>query len=518
MIPHTVSKDAQHARRVCRARRSGPSAAPIGAKRPIAARGTWTGRDSAHPCTSFFGPATIGFLSGQIGWSDMGRASLLWAILLLLPVAAAQPTEPGIYNPTASTPTTMYFHINGFQDFPVNTQMPDDRYAETVDRGLVENSGCIETEGQTFTSRSGHTWYGYSSPSIVEYDVDNDGEPRIHQERGISYDVELDGSVVPMFSWYLEASWPEQDLMPADPPAAPPVPEVVVRATLREGDDISVGHSALNVGKIVAIGETAPTLLAGDATQETDHVKVHKIGDRFIYEFTFPLAFDDGSPVIPKDESFNIRVDAFVKNDVCEGPGSQDDSDYLMLDHVLVHSSSAYRPLLKWAVMNPLYIEALHPQFVGDDLAFHTASNSVWGSYDVHGDLESEQPGMDLQINGPTEARSLQKVALQDHTRDHYKHNLAVTAVWLWDYRTDEAEPGLYEVFLKIRNDQDNAEAWAMATFQIGSGGAEVCAKNIGDEELVCQKPESMSKGEESPGIGPVLLLGLLAAFVARRR
>jgi len=55
----------------------------------------------------------------------------------------------------------------------------------------------------------------------------------------------------------------------------------------------------------------------------------------------------------------------------------------LMPNLVRIHSDAAHRPRMEFAVTNPIRIEALHPQFVGDDLVVHTSMNSVWGNYDV---------------------------------------------------------------------------------------------------------------------------------------
>ncbi len=456
--------------------------------------------------------------------SAMQTLSVLTAGVLLLaalPAEAQTTLEPGIYNPTTSTPTTMYMHINGFQDFPINTQKPSDKYAESVQVGLATHSSCVQDPSgtQTFTQASHHTWYGYSSPSIVEYDVDENGKPRIHQERGISYDVQLDGSTTPMFTWYLEGATPNG--LPENGGNHPPIKDVIVRATIREGDDVSVGNSAFNQGEIIAIGQSDPATLAMGSSQgagvENGHVTAEQSNGRWIYKFEFPLEFD--STVIDKDESFNLRVDAFMENPYCPGPGTQDEGDYAMLDYVLVHTSSDYRPNLKWAVMNPLYIEALHPQFVGDDLVIHTASNSPWGSYDVQGDIAIEPP-MKLNIEGPTMPISLNQVALVENTRGHHAHNKAVTATWLWDFQADSAKDGVYTVLFQIKNDQETADATAVATFTIGAGKAEVCAKNVGDDDFVCQQATegAFAAEEESPGLPLIGMLAALGAVLYLRR
>ncbi len=414
----------------------------------------------------------------------------------------------------------MYFHINGFQDFPINTQKPDDRYGADVEIGLATHSGCVSTgpDTQHFTDRSYHTWYGYSSPSYVQYDVDENGQPRIHQERGLSYDIKFDQSVQPTFSWFLMGKSPGK--VDGTDAVHPPMPNVIVRATVREGDDVSVGNAAFNQGNPVAVGQTAPVTLAGSMTQGNENVIAHQVGNTWIYEFTFPLEFQKDK--IDKKESYNIRVDAFMDVPACSGPESAAGGDYAMANFALVHTSRDFRPMLKWNILNPVLIEALHPQFVGDDLVIHTASNSPYGSYDVLGDLKSEQ-AMVLEITGPSTPMSLDQVALVDHSLGHgpEEHFKAVAATWLWDYQADNAVDGKYTVTLRVQNDQQTAEAIAIATFEIGNGKAKICGRNLGETKDTCIEPENAnSAGEEAPGVGFTALVGLLgaAAFVARRR
>ncbi len=442
----------------------------------------------------------------------------LVATLLVASVASAQttPTEPGIYNPSQSTESTLYFHINGFQDFPINTQKPDDRYADAVEVGLATASGCVSdpTGVQKFTDRSYHTWYGYSSPSYVQYDVDENGLPRIHQERGLSYNIELDTGTQPVFRWYMEGKAPGN--LPGADQFHPPIPDVVVRATVREGDDVSVGNAAFNEGAIIAQGESMATTLAGSFTQESESVIAHQVGTSWVYEFIIPLDIEKDQ--VDRRESYNVRVDAFVQNDLCGDPATAEGGDYIFPNFALVHTSSDYRPMLKWNIMNPVVIEALHPQFVGDDLVIHTYSNSPYGSYDVQGDLKSEQPIL-VEIDGPSPAINLAQVALVDHSLGHgpEEHFKAVAATFLWDYQGDQAQDGTYTVTLRVQNDQQTAEAIAVATFNIGAGDAEVCSKNFDETDVNCRKASEVASAppKESPGLGLLTGLGVLAVAAA---
>lgn len=448
-----------------------------------------------------------------------------------MPATAQEDTpEPGIYNPNESTPTKMFFHINGFQDFPTNTQKPDDSFVANPNLGLATHSGCVpDNPATTFGGTSSHTWYGYSSPGYVEYDVEENGQPRYHPERGISFDVDLDESVPPVFTWYLSTqifAGNANDPVP-DPNQVPVVvPNVVLRATIREGDAISVGHEALNQGELIAQAQTAPAHLAADSTVSDDGSVSYQgtVDGQHIYKFEFPLDYNRAS--IDAEESYNIRVDVFMDNPACGEPEGWEDGSYLMLDWVRIHTSPEYRPQLQWNVMNPLRIEFLHPQFIGDDLVVHTSTNSPWGNYDVRGDQASEaQGGLELEITGPTPALSLERVALTARTHEHDHHTEAVDATWVWNYQADNAKQGLYNVVFNVKNDQETAEALAVAQFEIGSGRVTGCGGQQENQAGGCfddVQPDGGAKSsEESPGFGVIAglaILGAIAAVLRRRR
>src|ERR1041385_8001808 len=123
-------------------------------------------------------------------------ALLAMAVVPAARAQAASDVQVGIKNPTTSTPTTLYMHLINFQDFPINTQKPDDKYTDNTALGLfTPTTPCFGDpipNSHPFTEA--HTYYGYSSPSYVEYNFEVDGKPRTHPERGISYDATLDSS------------------------------------------------------------------------------------------------------------------------------------------------------------------------------------------------------------------------------------------------------------------------------------------------------------------------------------
>ncbi|MGB1586613.1 MAG: hypothetical protein ACPHID_06175 [Thermoplasmatota archaeon] len=447
----------------------------------------------------------------------------MWVLLvaaMIVPTAVAQNLEAGFNNPTNTpTPVTMYVHLNDFQDAPINTQKPDDRYAQSSSIGLVQHSqGCFENPGGALLSEPHHTYYSFSSPGYVQYDVDEGGKPRYHNERGISYDVKLAPDDV-NFVWYLETQATSGDNNP-DPNQLPlVVPNVIMRATIREGDDISVGSTAYNEGELVAQGQSEMVTLAAQSTPDNPHVTYIPHDGKHLYEFRFPLSVERNT--VRGDEGFNLRVDVFMDNPLCN---EVDSDEYLMPDFVRVHTSQNYRPTFEWTVLNPIRVEYLHPQAIGDDLVVHASMNSAFGNYDVLGDSGDAGATPMIEITGPSIPVNLEVLTFAEHFGNHgpETHIQAVNAAWGWPTVQEKARPGEYTVSIKIQNDQESAEASAVAKFQIGSnhrvGEVTGCGGNDGDNCLTEEVPENQPV-EESPGLGFVALLGLLGAIgVALRR
>jgi hypothetical protein len=448
-------------------------------------------------------------------------------VLLAAPVSAQDASVPGIFNPGEPSPVTLYMHLIDIQDFPINTQKPDDRWTVSNAVGaLTSTTSCLpdDTPGAD-VSQAWHTAYGYSSPSYVEYDLQEGNKPRVHAERGISYDAHLDPATPFTLYWYMTtqsvASAPGGTL--PDPSQVPVVvPNVVVSASLRAGDGISVDDRAYNTGPLLVHGETIPATLAGDqvlpglpGNAPPAHTKaLSKLGDgRWLYEFAIPMTID--VPVIPRDTGYNLRVDVRMDNPAC--PRGVDEA--LMPNVVRIHSDADHRPRMEFAVTNPIRIEALHPQFVGDDLVVHAAMNAVWGNYDI-AEVNTYTPDvapdwMRLAIDGPTEAKGLYLYDIVQPYNPHYEHQNAVTLAYVWPYKEDAAENGRYAVDLLVRNDQGTATATAHAVFEIGKQVATVC------DEQGCEEETTGPRGTDNQAPGPaaaVAALGLLGLAAAFRR
>jgi hypothetical protein len=439
--------------------------------------------------------------------------------LIILGVAIALPPAHAVVDnrePLESTPTTLYFHVAGFQDFPINTQRPHDNYTTDVIFGPGTNSvSCIHAT-QTTSSQEFHTFYGFLSPGYVEYDYIEDGKPRYHPERGISFDARFDPEFAFKVHWFMEGQATTLELDP-DPNQHPaPIPQVTARATMRGGDLASIQNQAFNAGELLAQGRAGPFQLVGTnsaaingplapLTQPNGTLLVHTSPSGApLYEFVVPL--EQAAESIHHGIGANIRIDVYVDNPACNA-----DEGKLMPNLVRAHTSKDFRPRLELAILNPLRIETLHPEFLGDgSLAFHTAMNSPWGNYDV------DEQDIRLEITGPTAAKSLLLADLVHRTHDHGRHQEAVEATYEWNYASDGAQDGLYTVTLTVANDQGTAEAIATTQIQIGESTLPPCRQDA-PAKTNCVY-QARKEAAQSPAAGAALLLALLVLAALQRR
>lgn len=379
---------------------------------------------------------------------DCMRGVLLLGLLLLAPLAGAQ-DQAGTTNPNQPTPTTLYFHVINVVDMPINTQEPDAAYEQNFSWGpAATTAGCLADAGAATAPLEApyNTWYGYSSPNLVEYGFMTNGMPRVHPERGVSYDVLLDAAATFTLSWYVLVTMPvdgEAGALPAT------VPNLQVRATMRAGESISVDDQAYNSGPILAHGQTQPASMVGEQVVggEGQVRAVRQVGEAWVYEFAIPMTLD--ADVIPRAPGFNVRIDMVVDNPVC---------DNTMVPTFAVHSSKDFRPRMEFSILNPLRIEYLHPQYVGDDLVLHAALNSAWGKYDV------PAANLTLAVRGPGQAEFVQQPqqTLNVYPRDTQSY----TPTWVWANAT-QAPPGLYEIQVTATNLQGTAQVNATAAFEV---------------------------------------------------
>ncbi|HUR25478.1 MAG TPA: hypothetical protein VM327_05640 [Candidatus Thermoplasmatota archaeon] len=454
--------------------------------------------------------------------------SVAIAFLFLGLAPAAQAQNVGITNPEVSTPTTLYMHLIDFQDFPINTQPPDDRFVDATAIGLATHSlNCVDNPPAGGAPlQDNHKYYGYSSPSYVEYNFEQDGKPRTHPERGISYDAVMDSGAPFFLYWYMSTMPYGAPSTPQVPSESAPVviPNVVVKATIRAGDAISVDDTAYDTGPELAGGQTVPATLAGATVQPNTAGQTspdvtpagNSASGAPIFQFKVPMTIT--SPVIPRATGYNLRIDMYV-----EDPAGQcTDKEKFMPNAVKVYTDPTHRPRMELSILDPIRLEYLHPQFVGDDLVIHTSMNSAWGNYDVN---EQDPDGISVSVEGPSPATSLAKAAIVQRTHEHYHHQEAVDITYVWPYKTDRAQNGLYTVTVNFMNDQRSATATGIAQFEIGKGrvigcgGVQEAAQKLNDDCGVDVQEDGVAK-KDSPGFELVGVLGVVAAalFVARRR
>lgn len=424
------------------------------------------------------------------------RVWALLAVLLFIPAASGQ---VGIWNPDESTPVTLWMHCVGLGDCPVNTQQPSETYNDIYENGIIANSqGCQDVPEARIASDRHHTHYGYSSPSYVDYDIDDGGKPRYFPERGITYDVLLDTDVVPVFEWFVATSTPTgQSNLPGI------APQVQVTMTMLASDDISVGYEAINSAAVMGQGSSdAVDLYPGVSHPQVTHYNDDGLD---VYGFKFPIALLQDR--IDRDDSFSMRVDLHMANPVCNDAAND---EYVMPDLVERYAANGFWPNLQLNIFNPLRVEYLNPQFIGDDLVFHASAASPWGGYDVLGDEDEPKP--QLLIQGPSEPERLEMVKFVSTTHVHGETQRPPSFTWVWEYDEDEARQGLYQATLVVQNDQQTATAWANATFEIGTGNVEACGMSGPSVDAVAICQTSVAQPETTTPFPFVLVaVGLLA-------
>jgi hypothetical protein len=467
-------------------------------------------------------------------------ALLVLVLGAVVPSASAQ-APLGIVNPYKPTPTTLYFHVlDGLQDMPINTQKPDDSFAKDPSVGLETHSlSCLsQSPGDPLSDKEFHQWFAYSSPGYVQYNVTQNNLPIVHSERGLSYDIDLDGDGATLY-WYLSSqTGMTPKTLPASPDPFVPIPKVTVHAWMRSGEQISIGNAGYKAGTLLAEGQVEGTLSnvpgltsasGGDGTVRYIAAKDAQGHDLSVYEFALKMKY--ATHQIKKEGGYNMEVAAYIDNPYCTQP--QDKT--LMPNFVALHTDPENRPRLTLSVMNPIRIEYLHPQFIGDDLVIHTSSNSPWGNYDVDEvptpGTQGMKGGMEVSIAGPSEARSAYRAAIVQRYTGHDHHTEAVDASYVWPFKADAAKDGLYTVTFAVKNDQGTATAVGTATFQVGDGqGGEVSICNAAAPGAAAKLGTCTPTTEGNVGGGPtgkktpaVELLGLLgvlgvAAVAVRRR
>jgi hypothetical protein len=389
----------------------------------------------------------------------MRKRWLTLPVLLLflfgsLPVEAQQ-----LQNPNVSTPTTLYFHIfDTFNQFPINTQP---QQVESFEVGGT-NFPTLEHQipGQHPLGPYGpydfNTIYGWSTSGPVEYDFIENGRPRFHPERGIAADVKLDSSVQPVVYLYAELrDFAGTQLGPQF------MPQYTFRVTVREGN--AVGDTEqLNNGAPIMAGQVTYHLMDGQAAaaandavsgQSTpDGVTVLTPDPGGIFEFAIPLTLAQNT--IPKRDAFNVRIDWY------QNIGGAMGDDTFAEGWLRLVMDNDHRPRMEMNIMNPVYVEFVHPQVAAGTLLIHTGVNSPWGTYDV------DVANMTVEVTGPSKPATLKQVVSQNQ-HVHGLHDRAAEVTYLWKFRDENAKNGDYSIKVTVPNKAGTQTASATAGFKV---------------------------------------------------
>lgn len=417
-------------------------------------------------------------------------AVMLAALVVAVPVAFGQGTpeyaeddESGYED--GPIEVTMYHHVYNLLDkVPMNTQQMD---AAVPDLGRGFLTPTLETPAGPAPISTSNSLYMYNSPGPVHYNTSLK-EPRFHPERGLAEDLRLAGSPMTVY-WYMSADALETTVGDG-PVGAGAMPQLTVRATLRLGDDVG---GNLDAGEIISQGETVVDLVT-----EPNGAPM---------EVVIPMEAPR-IPVIPKEESFNLKVEWFQVDD---GGVRYTDRQWN------IHTGVNFPNRLVMTIENPLRINYVHPQPIGDrKIAFHTAFVTPFGNYDV--DLDKLNFVIRDKDGNAVTPQSLQGPIIVQKEWVHNHHFEPVLATWVWNYREDSAAAGEYTIEVTTANYQSSAIADKAARFSIAERGKAVGFSSSGEEISALDDP-----GEEtndSPlGLAPILgalLTG--AALVARRR
>jgi hypothetical protein len=416
-------------------------------------------------------------------------------VCLLVPTAAAQ-----LDNPTDSTPTTLYFHIfDTLNKFVINTQPMNAQYFE------VGGSNFPTLTGTPVNTAYGVQWdlntiYGTSTAGPVEYNVNENGKPRFHPERGIAADVIIDENVQPVVKLYVEV----RDFVGLT--FAPNVlPAYTFEVNMREGDD--PGKDAVYDGGAIIMSGKETYHLCGEGfmpgfgnvcSQASLDYPMLVPDESGNIEVLIPL--DIAQAKIPKVEAFNIRLDWYQLSEYGATEEDQFASGYMRFN-----ATSDYQPRLEMNIMNPVYVEFLHPQVAAGTLLIHSGVNSPWGTYDV------DAANMTVTIDGPSQPQDLKRVVSQN-SHVHGLHDQAAEITYLWKFREEGAENGAYSISISVPNVAGTSSASAVGGFTLE--GARAFGVDTEGKEVESSGEEN---SKESPPAGVFVSL-LALAFVAINR
>lgn len=426
--------------------------------------------------------------------SSANKALLLAAILFVAPAAGQ------LQNPTEPTETTLYFHVfDLFNNFVINTQPMN------VDFFVVGGTNFPSIPPTPEIAENGwdfNTIYGISTAGPVEYNVNEDGRPRFHPERGIAADVQLTNGYEPLTELYFQVP----DVIGS--PLAPGIlPYFTVEVTMRTGDEPG-SDEVLDQGDIIMQGRQTYHVVSGNSLSGVtdpvasglplDYPTLISDGDGVV-EVAVPMTVV--SNTIPKQDAFNIRVDWYQWSD---SAAPVNDDEYSM-GNIKIHADKDRSPRMQISLDNPVYFEFIHPQVAGGVLLIHSGANSPWGTYDL------DVNNVTIDVTGPSAPENLRKVVAQNAVV-HGLHDKAAEITYLWEFRDEGADNGDYTINMAISNVDGTSTARGSAGFTIEGKQA----YGVSDEGEVVPSTEG-NDAQESP-LAPFGFLIVAIALLARRK
>ncbi|MCA1819478.1 MAG: hypothetical protein ABR562_03485 [Thermoplasmatota archaeon] len=374
----------------------------------------------------------------------------------------------------------LFFHVTdsaNLDGVPMNVLEPPANVTFRAGAGPTGATfSCLAAAGAP--SQESHTVFGIAYAGVTDDFVlpqSTRGE-----WRGLAYGTDVAGNMT--LHWYLETSAQVGGPGP-DPDAAPiPIPNVVVRATVRDGEDLGTAPAGYDLGTEIASGESAPAILAGPQTQG---VAYDVVAGHYVYNFTVPLQV---SARQLRETGFNVRVDVRADNPLCATTGGS-----AMAPLVRLHGSPGHRPRLDIAVERPFQAGAVVATESQAGIVHVRAEVlPVWGAYALAGSA--------VEVHGPGPASNT--------TTQVVLPGIAATRTapaflfWNWDAARLHGVAGEYQVDITVR----------------GADGASMQLPTVGFELQHDADHPTAATGKPSPA--PALGLGVLAvaAFAQRKR
>lgn len=365
-------------------------------------------------------------------------ASVLAHVLVLsLAVPGAQAAQ-----------STLYFHVAdsaNMDSIPMTVRPPPEGFLFRSGGGpTAATFSCLSAAGGP--GQQSHTVYGIAYGALTEDEV----LPQMlrGEARGLAYTLESMANV--SLQWFVEVSPQGAPMGPGQAPL--PLTNVVVRATMRQGEDSANGISGYEKGLLLAQGQSAPATLAGAQTQGAT---VHDADGQIVYGFHVPLEVKKDT--IP-DEGFNVRVDVFVDNPACTATGGTTTPPLVRL-----HNGPGLRPHLNLSLAHALQVgqaEVTVTESQAGIVHLRVPVNTVWGSYAV------ANVTVDVQGPGPANNATTDLV-LPDAQQGPASPKSPAYFFWHWDAKSARAVAGTYRLDFKLFDANGNAQAGAPANITL---------------------------------------------------